>query len=144
MLASLRSKHRPDDPAYSQYHKSIWLTDRLGKQLGFGPQNLMDITILKRPLWNIYLMPNTTVKSCAKDLGCHVTYHGNPRLGSIHERIQKAKDRLDRIRQKPWDHLLKIHIILTSVLPVVFYGAELIYLGEHHLDSLRTHLANAM
>ena len=85
-----------------------------------------------------------TVKSCAKDLGCHVTYHGNPRLGSIHERIQKAKDRLDRIRQKPWDHLLKIHIILTSVLPVVFYGAELIYLGEHHLDSLRTNLANAI
>ena len=80
----------------------------------------------------------------ACDLGCQVTYYGNPKLGSMQERFQKAKKRAQVLKLMGWDLSLKNHMLLTSILPVAFYGAELIHVGQAHFDTLRSHFSQAL
>lgn len=136
------------DPA-QMIHHTLQTTLVYGLQIDWGKTWVWSTTTkghasLEKAIHDQIPDAQPCVKNCAKDLGCHVTYHGNPRLGSVHERLQRAKDRLDRIRKQTWDYLVKIQIILASVIPVAFYGAELIYLGEQHLDSLRTQIAHSI
>lgn len=80
----------------------------------------------------------------ATDLGCQMTYHGSARLGIILERLHDAKQRLDIIRNSDWNLPLKAHLIHVSVLPLALYGGELVAIGQKHLNTLRSHMADAL
>ena len=99
---------------------------------------------LQKVLRNIVPEGAPASKNNACDLGCQVTYYGNPRLGSLHQRFNKAKKRLQRLKHLRWDLTLKKQMIFSCVMPAAFYGAEIVYIGQSHFDSLRTAIAQAL
>lgn len=69
----------------------------------------MEVAIkkLQKVLANIVPEGSPASKNNACDLGCQVTYYGNPQLGSMHQRFAKAKKRLLRLKHLRWDLTLK-------------------------------------
>ena len=80
----------------------------------------------------------------ATDLGCQMTYHGTAKLGVLQDRFQQAKDRLDTLKHCTWALPLKVHMVQTCVLPLALYGSELLAVGQKHLATLRTQIADAL
>lgn len=80
----------------------------------------------------------------ATDLGCPMTYHGSAKLGILSDRFQIAKQRLEVLKHCSWVLPLKVHMVLTCILPMALYGAELLAVGQRHLDTLRTQIAEAL
>ena len=80
----------------------------------------------------------------AWDLGAPVNYQGFSVLGKFKDRLTKAKQRLGRIQLAKWSLSVKIHTICGSVYPTALYASELFVLGQQHLDSFRTAIANSI
>ena len=86
----------------------------------------------------------TTIKTSATDLGCQLTYHGNSKLGIVHQRFEQAKMRLEVIKQSNWALPHKSHVVQTAILPLALYGTELMPVGQKNLTSLRTAIVEAI
>ena len=80
----------------------------------------------------------------ATDLGCQMTYHGTAKMGIMHDRLALAKQRLETLKHCTWALPLKIHVVITCILPLALYGAELLAIGQKHLSSLRSQIADAL
>ena len=80
----------------------------------------------------------------AWDLGAPIGYRGHTKLGKIQDRIKNGISRLTRIRNAPWDITTKAHIILASVYTLSFYACESVVIGQSHLDSFRSAVAEAI
>lgn len=80
----------------------------------------------------------------ATDLGCQMTYHGTAKMGILHNRLALAKQRLETLKHCTWALPLKIHVVITCILPLALYGAELLAIGQKHLSSLRSQIADAL
>jgi len=80
----------------------------------------------------------------AMDLGAHLTYRGNMRLGKLKDRLQKAKIRLQRLENLNEPLESKTRLITAAIYPVAMYGMELVPLGTQHMDTLRTAVVAAM
>ena len=80
----------------------------------------------------------------ATDLGCQITYHGHSKLGILHDRFEQAGSRLLALKHYTWVLPLKCHLVHTSVLPLALYGVELHVVGQRHLDTLRTQIADSL
>ena len=92
----------------------------------------------------IFPANETPIKATATDLGCQLTYHGNSKLGVIHERFEQAKKRLEVIRQSNWALPQKVQVIQMAVLPLALYGTELMTVGQKLLTNLRTAVVDAL
>ena len=80
----------------------------------------------------------------ATDLGCQMTYHGTSKMGIMNNRMQQAKARLDILKLSAWVLPLKAFVVQASVLPLALYGCEMLAVGQRHLQTLRTQIADAM
>eukprot|EP00438_Fugacium_kawagutii_P035317 Skav206907 [mRNA] locus=scaffold808:181434:185012:+ [translate_table: standard] len=80
----------------------------------------------------------------AMDLGTQLNYRGPYRLGKYADRLKEAERRLKVIQRLPYDLPSKCHLILTSVYPQVFYGIEVLPLGNNHLQTLRSQVGRAL
>ena len=80
----------------------------------------------------------------ATDLGCQMTYHGTAKLGILQDRLMQAKQRLELLKHCTWVLPLKVHMVQTCVLPLALYGSELVAVGQKHLATLRTQIADAL
>ena len=80
----------------------------------------------------------------ASDLGCPLRYQGASRLCELADRLNKAKERLTRLKFHAADMDTKAKVIAASVYPVAFHGAELCPLGQSHTRSLRHRVAEAL
>ena len=92
----------------------------------------------------IFPANETPIKATATDLGCQLTYHGNSKLGAIHERFEQAKKRLEVIRQSNWALPQKVQVIQMAVLPLALYGTEPLTVGQKLLTNLRTAIVDAL
>ena len=90
------------------------------------------------------IFPANEIKATATDLGCQLTYHGNSKLGVIHERFEQAKKRLEVIRQSNWALPQKVQVIQMALLPLALYGTELMTVGQKLLTNLRTAIVDAL
>ena len=80
----------------------------------------------------------------ASDLGCPLRYQGAARLAKLCHRLQKAKERLARLKYSHADIDVRAQVISASIYSVAFHGAELFPLGQQHTKSLRYHVAEAL
>ena len=78
------------------------------------------------------------------DLGCQRSYTGPPRLGSLRDKFVSAQNNLQRLKTFPHTLRVKTHLVQAGVYPAVFYGCELVPIGETHLDQLRSDVAAAL
>ena len=124
-------------------------TDWMGLQIDWektwqwatDPQNQTAVNDIVRR----YAPKATIVKlQNAWDLGAPVNYQGFSVLGKFKDRLTKAKQRLARIQMSKWSLSVKVHAICGSVYPAALYASELFVLGQQHLDSFRTAIANAI
>ena len=80
----------------------------------------------------------------AMDLGAMMTYQGAPQLGKFRQRLERAHQRLQRLERHQLPHHTKALLVKNSVVPLAFYGSEVIPLGETHVGKLRSAISNAM
>ena len=80
----------------------------------------------------------------AWDLGAPIGYRGFTKLGKTQERLKKGHERLIRIKNAPWDITTKAHIIFASVYTLAFYACESVVIGQSHLESFRSAVAEAI
>ena len=78
------------------------------------------------------------------DLGCQRTYTGPPRLGSLRDKFTSSQNNLHRLKTFAHNLRVKTHLVQAGVYPAVFYGCELVPIGETHLDQLRADVASAL
>ena len=78
------------------------------------------------------------------DLGAPVGYRGHTKLGKIQERFKNGHNRLARIRSAPWDLTTKAQIVVASVYSLVFYASESVVIGQSHLESFRSAVADSL
>eukprot|EP00438_Fugacium_kawagutii_P008049 Skav223958 [mRNA] locus=scaffold3540:149971:153246:+ [translate_table: standard] len=92
------------------------------------------------------LLPDQDIPhvNSAMDLGCQHTYRGCPKLGQYTERISKAKVLLKRVQSMPHDLSTKSHLVMGGILPLAFYGLEVLPIGMHHLQNMRPGISNAV
>ena len=89
-------------------------------------------------------LPEIAKVQSASDLGCPLRYQGAARMGKIHDRLRKAKERPARPKMSHVDIDVKAQVISASVFPVAFRGCELFPLGHQHTRSIRFHVAEAL
>eukprot|EP00435_Cladocopium_sp_Y103_P070281 s44_g35.t1 len=80
----------------------------------------------------------------AKDLGFQLFYSGSRILGSRRSRFEAGLKRLERLTMMPHDLAPKEHLVLTSVFPTAFYGAETFPYSDEMLVKMRTAIADAL
>jgi len=80
----------------------------------------------------------------AMDLGAQVTYQGVPNLGKFRNRLEKVHARLLKLQRIPHSLHTKIQLVKGAIFPAVFYGAEILPLGDSHTRKLRTSISNAL
>ena len=92
------------------------------------------------------LVPNTRVaiKANAKDLGAPMLYSGLPVLATVQKRLDKAKNRLTRLKHMKMPLPSRVTMVLGGVYPVAFYAIALQPLGVSHLNSLRGACADSL
>lgn len=106
--------------------------------------NKQHAQLLKQAL-NLFLDPDIVKQvQGAFDLGCQITYHGPPKLGQQRNRIAKATKKLQILQRLLFDIRIKSHLVITGIMPIFCYGVELLPVGQHHLDAIRTQVANAV
>ena len=80
----------------------------------------------------------------AVDLGCQRTYSGPPRLGALRSKLRKATHQLTRLKAMGHSIDVKAKLVTSGVYPSVFYGCELVPIGEAHTNHLRAQVANGI
>ena len=88
--------------------------------------------------------PNVNRALSANDLGCPMRYQGAPRLGKLKSRLNAGRSRLLRIRDSMEELSTKVTLVTQGVYSSAFYGSEFLPLGEHHLATMRSQVANAL
>eukprot|EP00438_Fugacium_kawagutii_P019348 Skav204105 [mRNA] locus=scaffold1472:214438:219609:+ [translate_table: standard] len=80
----------------------------------------------------------------AQDLGCVHTYKGCPKLGQFVQRLAKSHSMLQRLQTMPHDCCVKAQLVMGAAYPAAFYGVEVLPIGEHHLQTMRPKVTNAV
>eukprot|EP00438_Fugacium_kawagutii_P031582 Skav225869 [mRNA] locus=scaffold810:352535:355828:- [translate_table: standard] len=101
------------------------------------------LTLIQQEVSSVCPVP-ILVHTSASDLGHQLQYSGNPRLGSILDRLTQGLARLRRIAGASCDLSVKEHLVRASVFPSVFHGVTIRPLAQEHLIKLRSQVANAL
>lgn len=80
----------------------------------------------------------------AKDLGFQMHYSGCRVLGSRQQRFDEGLKRLERLSFLHHDLATKEHLVLSSVFPTAFYGAETFPVSDEMLMKMRSATAEAL
>ena len=80
----------------------------------------------------------------ANDLGYQMQYSGCPVLGNILTRFENGLQRLDRLTGMPHSLDVKEHLVLSSVLPAAFHGAETRPISGDRVNKFRSRVAAAL
>eukprot|EP00438_Fugacium_kawagutii_P013630 Skav226741 [mRNA] locus=scaffold5056:48468:52856:- [translate_table: standard] len=80
----------------------------------------------------------------AMELGSQLTYQGSPKLGKLRNRMDAALHRVQKLQALVAPLEVKTHLVLSSIYPMFFFGAEITPIGFTHLDKLRTKVVDAV
>lgn len=84
------------------------------------------------------------IKSVVKDLGEVVHYNKSMSLGFVKEKIAEAIARIGRIEHLPCTTQKKALFIQIAVLPMAFYSADTVYIGQVHVTAIRRAITQAL